>query len=147
MLSQAFIRTAFVYLIGGAGLGAFLLADKGLGIFSRLWELRPLHIEWLLHGWMLQLALGGANWIMPRPHHVKPRMILGWMSYGLLNSSLLLSALVRFISVMKPEIRLDFIFSMAALAQVSAVICFGVYIWGRASFALPFILLGNKPRK
>ena len=137
MLVQAFIKTALIYLVLGVVLGGFLLADKGVGLFNELWELRPLHIEWLLLGWMLQLALGGATWIMPRPHDWVPHKILGWLSYALLNSGLLLSTLAHLTHAWSSDGNVNWSFILAAIAEVSGVLCFGIYIWSRASFAPP----------
>ena len=93
-LSVWFVRTALVYLAVGFALGAALLAAPGLppGIPSA--RLLPAHIECLLTGWMVQLALGVAFWILPR-FRVGPergREEIAWLSYGLLNIGVLMAA-------------------------------------------------------
>lgn len=61
-LAVRFIRTALLSLLGGSLLGAFLLSGTP-GIMLRF---RPLHVELLLLGWVLQLAFGVAYWILPK---------------------------------------------------------------------------------
>lgn len=65
-LSQWYIKIAFGYLLAGFTVGALLLAHKGQPLHPALWSLLPAHIEWLLMGWVAQLTLGMAFWIMPR---------------------------------------------------------------------------------
>lgn len=72
-LSRWYIRTALIYLALGFSLGALMLANKGIPLHPALWRLLPLHMEFLLIGWTLQLALGMAFWIMPRFWHGPPR--------------------------------------------------------------------------
>lgn len=71
-LSQWIIRAAFVYLLLGFTVGALLLTHKGLPLHPALWGWLPAHIEFLLVGWILQLVIGVAFWILPR-FWVEPR--------------------------------------------------------------------------
>ena len=65
-LSQWYIKLSFGYLLAGFTVGALLLANKGRPLHPALWSLLPAHIEWLLLGWVAQLTLGVAFWILPR---------------------------------------------------------------------------------
>lgn len=65
-LSVWMIRAALLYLGLGMTIGALLLWHKGAPFLPMLWQLRDAHQELMLSGWMLQLALGVAFWIMPR---------------------------------------------------------------------------------
>ena len=71
-LSQWMIRAAFVYLLLGFTAGALLLTHKGLNLHPALWSWLPAHIELLLMGWIVQLTMGVAFWILPR-YWEKPR--------------------------------------------------------------------------
>jgi hypothetical protein len=86
-LSQWMIRTALIYLLLGVTVGALLLAHKGLPIHPALWAWLPAHIEFLLMGWIVQLTMGVAFWILPRywqkPH--RPRETYAQVAYLLLN--------------------------------------------------------------
>ncbi len=61
-----FIRASLIYLLVGFTLGALILAQKGRPYDANVWLLLPIHIEFLLAGWLLQLVLGMAFWIFPR---------------------------------------------------------------------------------
>jgi hypothetical protein len=65
-LSQWYIKLSFGYLLLGFTVGALLLAHKGQPLHPALWRWLPAHIEWLLSGWVAQLTLGVAFWILPR---------------------------------------------------------------------------------
>lgn len=71
-LSQWMIRSAFVYLIFGFTFGGLLLTHKGIPLHPSLWAWLPAHIEFLLLGWIVQLTMGVAFWILPR-YWKKPR--------------------------------------------------------------------------
>jgi cbb3-type cytochrome oxidase subunit 1 len=73
-LSAWAARAALLYFAGGTALGALLLAGKAAALPSPvvseaepwLWALRPLHVEALLFGFVVQLVFGVAFWILPR---------------------------------------------------------------------------------
>ncbi len=90
-LSRWLIKSSLVYLILGVGVGGVLLAEKAIRFNAVLWQLLPLHIEWLLLGWMLQFAVGVACWILPGKVSVRGRRCLGWFGYGGLNGGLALA--------------------------------------------------------
>lgn len=89
-LTVLFVRSALLALLTGALLGAALLGLPA-------WQLpvRALHAELLLVGWLLQLALGVAYWILPK--HARPPVrgptmpiIAAWV---FLNGGVLLTGL------------------------------------------------------
>ena len=65
-LSAWSLRASLLYLLAGFTFGALLLANKGQPFWPQVWWLLPAHIEFLLVGWTVQLALGVAFWILPR---------------------------------------------------------------------------------
>jgi hypothetical protein len=94
-LSVYMIRAAVLYLGIGFTFGAMLLWNKGIPFAPWVWRLLGLHIEFLVFGWMAQLAMGVAFFALPRFNdHQKRygRVWLGWCSFGLLNSSVLMLA-------------------------------------------------------
>jgi hypothetical protein len=94
-LSCWFIRASLVYLATGFTLGALLLIHKGIPLHAVLWRVLPAHIEFLLLGWTLQLAMGMAFWILPRfqQGNARGNEALAWWAFGLLNSGVCLVAL------------------------------------------------------
>ena len=93
-LSVWFIRASLIYLLTGFSLGAWLLANNGLNFAPSAWGLLPSHIEFLMLGWIIQLALGTAYWILPRHSKGTARgsLSMGWASFGLINLGVLFSA-------------------------------------------------------
>jgi hypothetical protein len=90
-LSVYFIRASLIYLLFGFTLGGLLLANKGVMISPAIWMLLPSHIEFDLMGWLVQLAMGVAFWILPRfskgPRRGNER--LGWIAFVFLNVGIL----------------------------------------------------------
>lgn len=86
-LSQWLIRFAFIYLVLGFTLGALLLANKGLLFYPAIWNWLPVHIEFLLMGWIVQLTMGVAFWILPRfwQEPRRPNELFAQMAFVLLN--------------------------------------------------------------
>jgi hypothetical protein len=96
-LSRLFVRAALAYLALGFTLGGLLLAAKAWPLPGWTWRLLPAHVEFLLVGWTLQLALGVAFWILPRFAAPGPRGRAApppsrgderpaWLAYVLLNA-------------------------------------------------------------
>ncbi|MCC6259614.1 MAG: hypothetical protein IT311_02025 [Anaerolineales bacterium] len=94
-LSVWFIRASMLYLLLGLFCGALILIEKGLFIYAAIWNLFPLHVEFLLIGWLFQLAMGVAFWIVPRFGKGFSRGSEGvvWASFVLLNAGILIGAL------------------------------------------------------
>jgi len=84
-LSVLFARTALIYLALGFTLGAILLCNKRMPLHPAVWRLLPAHIEYLLMGWTVQLALGVAFWILPRWQSARSDVRPAWAAFLLLN--------------------------------------------------------------
>jgi hypothetical protein len=72
-LSVWFVRLSLVHLWLGITFGGLLLANKGIPFAPWVWTLLPAHMEILLVGWLAQLAMGIAYWILPRFSSGQPR--------------------------------------------------------------------------
>ena len=94
-LSAYFVRAALVYMLSGFFIGGLMLANKGVLNSPLIWRLLPLHVEITLLGWLVQLALGVAFWILPRLPGNAPRgdERLSWAAFALLNAGIGLSVL------------------------------------------------------
>ena len=86
-LSILMIRTALAYLATGFLVGALLLIQRAVPLGNWLHRLVPLHIEYLLLGCMVQLALGVAFWVLPRFRSgaERGREAPAWVAFVLLN--------------------------------------------------------------
>ncbi|MCP4422553.1 MAG: hypothetical protein GY805_38575 [Chloroflexi bacterium] len=126
-LSQWFIRTAFIYLLLGFTIGALLLAHKGLPLHPALWSWLSAHIEFLLVGWIVQLTLGVAYWILPRywkiPRH--PKMGLVQVAFVFLNLGI-------WLVVAGTTFRAGrWVLFAGRIVEVAAVVFFALHFWKR----------------
>jgi heme/copper-type cytochrome/quinol oxidase subunit 1 len=94
-----FVRASLLYLALGFTFGGLMLANKGLPVMPWAWSLLPAHMEFLLLGWLVQLAMGVAYWILPRFSSATPRgdERLIWIALILFNLGIWLVAIVIFI--------------------------------------------------
>jgi heme/copper-type cytochrome/quinol oxidase subunit 1 len=126
-LSCWFIRAALVHLAVGFTLGAVLLFHKGVPLYPAAWQLLPPHIEFLLLGWTLQLAMGVAFWILPRYLQGPERgnVALAWLAFGLLNAGVLMAGLGWMVGA-PPVVPF-----LGRLAEVAAAVAFALHAWPR----------------
>ena len=65
-LSVWMIRAALIHLVAGFALGALLLASRATALAPDITaHVRPLHVELLLLGWLVNLGFGVGYWILP----------------------------------------------------------------------------------
>ncbi|PWB72357.1 MAG: hypothetical protein C3F07_12105 [Anaerolineales bacterium] len=123
-LSVWFVRASLLYLLLGSLFGALLLAQKGIPFHAAVWYLFPLHMEFLLVGWLIQLAMGVAFWIIPRFSQGSSRGPVGlvWVSFALLNAGILITAFQYWL----PDAVL-----IGRIAEVVAGILFVIGSWRR----------------
>ncbi len=85
-LSVFAVRLSLCYLLLGFSLGAIMLANKGVPYAPWAWNLLPAHIDILLFGFIIQLAVGMAYWILPRYRGgSRGNETVVWGSLALLN--------------------------------------------------------------
>lgn len=96
-LSALLVRSALCWLAAAATMGALLLAGKALPMPEVVFRLFPLHAEGMLIGWMVQLAMGVAYWILPKYPRLPERGPAApiWAAWVLLNGGVLLAGLGR----------------------------------------------------
>ncbi|MFT3895416.1 MAG: hypothetical protein QM730_27645 [Anaerolineales bacterium] len=94
-LSVYFVRASLLYLLLGFTIGGLMLANKGVIISPVIWSLLPLHIEFAFVGWMIQLAMGVAFWILPRFRQapIRGNERLSWLAFFLLNIGIFLAVM------------------------------------------------------
>jgi hypothetical protein len=120
-------RAALLYLASGFTFGALLLFHKGIPISAFLWRLLPAHIEFLLFGWIVQLVMGIAFWILPR-FSQEPRrgnVSIAWAALLSLNVGVLLVGL-------GPVLGAPSLFAfLGRAAEFSAAAAFAIHAWPR----------------
>jgi hypothetical protein len=126
LLSCIAIRTALLALLVGAAVGAWTLAAPAFGR-QPPWALLPLHVELLLFGWLVQLTMGVAYWILPRtPGRPKERgrVPFAIAALLLLNAGLLLAGL-------GPTFGVGAMLVLGRTLELLAVLCFALHAWPR----------------
>lgn len=126
-LSTYFVRLSLLNLSVGFTIGAFMLANKGVAFAPWLWRLRSAHIEILLVGWLIQLALGVAFWITPRfwEKPVRGNVTGAWLALVLLNAGVWLIATSTSLSMSAS------IILAGRLLEVGAAASFAWHLWPR----------------
>ena len=119
------IRAALLHLLTGAYLGAAYLSFKGTG--WPLWAAshRQVHVEQMLMGWMVQLVIGVAFWILPsrtKSPPVSPERLM-WLVFALLNGGIVLA---MFADPSRPLLELS-----GRVAETAAVGLFALLAWNR----------------
>jgi hypothetical protein len=126
-LSVWMIRTALTHLGIGFTFGALLLWNKGLPFDPNIWRLLMPHVELVVFGWTMQLAMGVGYWILPRFPVVNRRYgraWLGWLSYILFNEGVILTALGYWLSHQSLMVG-------GRAAALLGILCFVSLIWFR----------------
>jgi heme/copper-type cytochrome/quinol oxidase subunit 1 len=92
-LSMWMVRLSLVALLAGAVVGAFLLSGLP-GAARCLIQLRGLHLDLMLFGWLIQFVLGVAYWILPR-YAARPERgpeAVAWTAFGIFQTGMALAA-------------------------------------------------------
>ncbi len=125
-LAGWFVRASMLYLLAGFTLGALMLAQDGIPFYPPILMALPIHMEFLLVGWLVQLAMGVAFWIFPRFGMGLPRSrgneALIWAAFWLLNAGLCLLVLELWIPVM---------LLVGRMAEAAGVIVYAFGTWRR----------------
>jgi len=126
-LSALLVRTALCWLAAGTAMGALLLAGKATPVPAWVFRLFHAHSEAVLVGWMVQLAMGVAWWILPKYPRLPERGPEApvWAAWILMNSGVLLAGVGR--SAGAP----DGVVLAGRAAELLAALAFAVAAWPR----------------
>ena len=126
VLTRRAVQAALIYLVVGFTFGQLLLMNKGVPFYPATWRLLPAHIEFLFIGWMAQLALAVAHWIIPRFRGGRfGRQRLAQAAFLLLNGGVLLAGLGPLLGAPAG------VHLAGRVLEGAAVLAFAVYIWPR----------------
>ena len=123
-VSAWLVRISLCHLVTGFGIGAVLLTSKGVQLSIDPWALRPLHMEMLLVGWMIQLVMGVAIWVFPRSllrRAPRRSTITAWAALALINVGVLLAGCG------------GSLLAAGRVAEIGAAASFAIHLWGRVS--------------
>jgi hypothetical protein len=100
LLTRWFLKAALVYLVLALCTGLLL----ALPAAASLTGLFPVYLHLLTFGWLTQLIFGVALWMFPKYSPERPRgpEWLGWTTFLLLNSGLILRAVFELLNGVSP---------------------------------------------
>lgn len=122
-LSVRLVRTALLCLVIGAALGGVLLAAPTAG-GAGWWRA---HAELMLFGWVLQLTMGVAYWILPKHAAGQirgPELLAAWI-HPLLNAGVGI-CVVAWLALLPAAV-----LAAGRLLELSAVAAFAAVAWPR----------------
>lgn len=128
-LSTLFVKSSLLHLQVGVVLGGLILSAKGFPlVLGWTWLFLLAHIQILLGGWMIQLALGVAYWILPRLDGAgeRGRAVSAWLSFGALNLGVDGAGLILTVRSWYSTGWLDALLVLSALLQLLAL---GAFVW------------------
>lgn len=124
-LSCWFLRAALLYMALGLTFGGLLLLHKAIPFYPFAWRLLPLHIEFLMFGWLVQLVMGVGFWIFPRFQRSRGDERPAWLAFALINLGVWLAGLGPILGA--PPLML----LAGRLAEAGAAAAFGLHAWSR----------------
>ncbi len=137
-LSRYFIRSALLCLGIGFTIGGLILSAKGGAVDPTIWVWLPMHISLLLTGWLVQLSLGVAYWILPRIALAdRGRQRWAWGSFAVFQIGLMLVA-ASALAYWVPSTTV--LLAPGVIVQAVAIVLFAVHAWPRIR---PAIVRGN----
>ena len=137
-LVRRYIKTSFVFLLLGLGLGGYLIvAQFVVGMYpSRL--LVTAHVHLLLVGFMLTIVMGVATWMFPRPAQgdARYRPELAEAVYWLITCATALRAAAELLLALTGAVWLGWLVAAGGVGQLAAAALFAVNMWRRVRMPL-----------
>lgn len=130
-LVRRYVKTSFVFLVAGLGLGGYLaVAEFLVGAYpSRLHVTAHVHV--LLVGFMLMLVMGVATWMFPRPARDDARYRPGLAEavYWVMTVATAARALAELLAPVAAGLRP--VIALGGLAQLVGAALFVMNMWRR----------------
>lgn len=128
-------RLGLIHLGVGFAIGGLMLAHKAVFIHPAVPTLLAWHIHALFFGWTVQFAFGVAYWVFPRLsswgfRHPRGRPGFAWAAFVFLNLGVVLAGPGTL--VFGPPTQ-----TAGTLAELLAVLTFGLHLWPRVRPPLP----------
>lgn len=121
------LRLSLGYLLSGWLLGGLVLCAPSFPILMPLYRFRPVHIELMQMGWLVNFVFGVAYWIFPRVKHIgRPRKAWAYAAFVSLQMGILCCILYHTCFSSSPAL-----FLTGRLLQFSAFVAFFVHLQPR----------------
>lgn len=126
--SRWMIKASMIYMFSGFTIGALILISKVYSELSAVWDLLTIHIEVSIFGWIIQLTMGTAYWILPRYLQTKSRgnPMLASAMVTILNLGILIN-IASYLNILSSSATI-----LGRFLEVGAVALFIGLHWNRA---------------
>ena len=132
-LIRRYIKTSFVFLVTGLGLGGYaVVAQFAAGAYpSRL--LITAHVHLLLVGFVLMIVMGVATWMFPRPARddTRYRPELAEAVYWVMTLATALRAAAEILLGVTGARAFGWLIAAGGLGQLAAAALFAANMWSR----------------
>ena len=127
--SRWMIRCALCYLLIGVAIGGFILTSKVYPSLAWSWTLLPIHIEFAIFGWIIQLTMGTAYWILPRflERSARGTPKAAKVMVATLNTGILMNSITYL------ELLPQWGTVVGRFLEITAVVLFVTLHWGRVA--------------
>lgn len=132
-LTRWFLKSSLVYLTAALLLALALALPASLPLPAFLRAMNPAFFHLFLVGWVTQMIFGVIYWMFPIISRARPRgdETVGWVSYFLLNSGLLLRVATEPLLATRPSSPLGWLLALSALLQWLGATLFVILAWPR----------------
>lgn len=132
-LTRWYIKTGIVYLITALLLALVLAWPNADNLPAFIRFMSPVYFHLFLVGWVTQMIFGVIYWMFPIITRARPRgpEWLGWASFILLNTGLLLRVIGEPLTGSRPEAGFGWLLALSALLQWLAAVIFVILAWPR----------------
>lgn len=132
-LVRRYIKTAIAFLIGGLGIGGWMIVRRELwGVYATAYETSA-HTHAIFVGFVMMMILGVALWLFPRPEKTDTRYrpALAEAAYWLLTVGTATRVIGELLRVSSAALWLRLIVVASGLAQIAGVLLFFFTMWSR----------------
>src|SRR3989304_10180046 len=125
-LTRWFLRISLLSLVLAVPLVLFSAAQSPRGLTLPMSAFTPVYFHLFMVGWVTQLIFGVVFWMFPKYSKEVPRgsEALGWLTFGLLNTGLLLRLVGEPAQALDPAPLWGWTLAVSALLQWAAGMLF-----------------------
>lgn len=132
-LVRRYIKTAIAFLVGGLGIGGWMIVRRELwGVYATAYETSA-HTHAIFVGFVMMMILGVALWLFPRPEKADTRYRpeLAEAAYWLLTAGTGARVISELLRVSSSALWLRLIVVTSGLLQIAGVLVFFFTMWTR----------------
>jgi cbb3-type cytochrome oxidase subunit 1 len=132
-LARRYIKTSFIFLLSGLGLGAYIVIDQFVLEVYPAHLLTTAHAHLLLVGFMLMMVMGVATWMFPRParNDTRYRPELAEAAYWVITVATAVRASAEITVALAGASGLRWLIALGGVGQVAGAALFVLNMWWR----------------